>query len=419
MDGTGFGEDVTSTSRRRRTSRSNPSIDPAIAQVIIEASARAAYVDSYAARCEELGLDGTGPGEDWMDVAPATSSAARQWAEALWTDIVERSSTLRDAPFAEQLVELWGEAVSRWRSETIRRAKAKAEYAAVPYRQEMVEDSADVENSESDARDFGHYIAMQSMGHGVSWEDDHADPGLVVPHHEADPWALVPDADLAAVVTEDVVDNAFDVEEVVPKDASNETALAFDEAAELWFEYGSAARQNRTTDALTILGRLRDSLNYNAAYTNENFQRLHALVDIFYAGQLVEYETEGSSRPPRTNPASEVESARAAARRGTAERAQMTRQNPGALKSISQIQSLGSGFLPGQVVFVVMSDRSKNASVLYFGIDKYDVERMTRDFKNGTGRAVGRFSTACTRVARVVDEKTIELIEAGRTGSAR
>lgn len=34
---------------------------------------------------------------------------------------------------------------------------------------------AAVQLNGDEARDFGHYIAMQAMGHGVSWFDDHAE----------------------------------------------------------------------------------------------------------------------------------------------------------------------------------------------------------------------------------------------------
>ena len=34
------------------------------------------------------------------------------------------------------------------------------------------------------AEEFGHYLAMQGLGHGVSWFDDHARFPLVVPHTE-------------------------------------------------------------------------------------------------------------------------------------------------------------------------------------------------------------------------------------------
>lgn len=35
-----------------------------------------------------------------------------------------------------------------------------------------------------DVKDFGHYLAMQSLGHGVSWFDDHAQFDLKLPHIE-------------------------------------------------------------------------------------------------------------------------------------------------------------------------------------------------------------------------------------------
>lgn len=40
-----------------------------------------------------------------------------------------------------------------------------------------------VDNGEY-AREFGHYLAMQALGHGVSWFDDHARFDLTVPHSE-------------------------------------------------------------------------------------------------------------------------------------------------------------------------------------------------------------------------------------------
>lgn len=30
--------------------------------------------------------------------------------------------------------------------------------------------------------EFGHYVAMASLGHGVCWEDDRADAGIEYPH---------------------------------------------------------------------------------------------------------------------------------------------------------------------------------------------------------------------------------------------
>jgi hypothetical protein len=37
---------------------------------------------------------------------------------------------------------------------------------------------------------FGHYTAMQALGHGVSWSDDHPDPGFELPHID---FYLVPE----------------------------------------------------------------------------------------------------------------------------------------------------------------------------------------------------------------------------------
>jgi hypothetical protein len=42
----------------------------------------------------------------------------------------------------------------------------------------------DADYSEEYANDFGHYLAMMSLGHGVSWFDDHADFELKVPMTE-------------------------------------------------------------------------------------------------------------------------------------------------------------------------------------------------------------------------------------------
>ena len=35
---------------------------------------------------------------------------------------------------------------------------------------------------------FGHYLAMQSLGHGVAWSDDHEDHNLKLPYIEFGEW---------------------------------------------------------------------------------------------------------------------------------------------------------------------------------------------------------------------------------------
>jgi hypothetical protein len=37
-------------------------------------------------------------------------------------------------------------------------------------------------SKEPTAKDFGHYLAMEAIGHGVAWTDDHPDPNIKIPH---------------------------------------------------------------------------------------------------------------------------------------------------------------------------------------------------------------------------------------------
>lgn len=37
-----------------------------------------------------------------------------------------------------------------------------------------------------DPEDFGHYLAMESLGHGVSWADDHPAHDFLIPRSEFD-----------------------------------------------------------------------------------------------------------------------------------------------------------------------------------------------------------------------------------------
>ena len=57
--------------------------------------------------------------------------------------------------------------------------------------------------SSSDAESFGWYLAMQAMGHGVSWSDSHEDHGLTMPHFDK-AYELEDDA-------EDAIDNEYGV----------------------------------------------------------------------------------------------------------------------------------------------------------------------------------------------------------------
>lgn len=112
----------------------------------IEGAARALFVQAWGDREEERGR--TYPGEDLMDVAPKTPKKAYIAAGKLLGELVAANNASVH--------------------ELIQRA-AKADH--------VDEDEIDVEN-------FGHYVAMQYVGSGVGWTDDHAAFGLKVPHGE-------------------------------------------------------------------------------------------------------------------------------------------------------------------------------------------------------------------------------------------
>lgn len=49
---------------------------------------------------------------------------------------------------------------------------------------ELFQDACKADGGECNPEEFGHYLAMQTLGHGVSWFDDHANFPLTVPHDE-------------------------------------------------------------------------------------------------------------------------------------------------------------------------------------------------------------------------------------------
>jgi len=130
--------------------------------VILDASARAAFVTAWADAEEEAGR--THGGEDYMDIAPKTPPEARDWAWTLWQKIW-RQNTDRFAGF--QLGGKHEEPLANW----IEAAWAHAAEAS----------GIDI-HDDAEQTEFGHYVAMQAMGHGVSWEDDHEKKGFKLPH---------------------------------------------------------------------------------------------------------------------------------------------------------------------------------------------------------------------------------------------
>jgi len=109
-------------------------------KTIINAMARALFVQAYADQQEEAGRK-VPPRTDWMDIAPKTPAAVV-------------SEAYRLAGMIEQL----------------NKASILALFAAAR-RCDGIQGVA--ENLPAYANSFGHYAAMGSLGHGVSWTDDH------------------------------------------------------------------------------------------------------------------------------------------------------------------------------------------------------------------------------------------------------
>ena len=115
---------------------------------VVDAMARALFVSAWADAEEESGRK-FGGGVELMDIAPKTSPDAKRHAEKLAKQFEQKNGMSLD--------ELLAKAAEADSGETI-----NADYAG----------------------EFGHDLAMQAMGHGVSWFDDHNKFPLKVPHTE-------------------------------------------------------------------------------------------------------------------------------------------------------------------------------------------------------------------------------------------
>src|SRR5271169_4337033 len=107
--------------------------------------ARALFVDAWARNEEEKGRSLRG---ELMDQAPKTNRAAKKKAEELAAQISRLNGVI--------LAHLYDHAI-----------RVPGRHLSVPT-----------------PRLFGHYLAMQAMGHGVSWFDDHPTFDLKVPRIE-------------------------------------------------------------------------------------------------------------------------------------------------------------------------------------------------------------------------------------------
>lgn len=150
-------------------------------EVILAAMARAIWISAYADAADNGEHDGerASNGSDWMDAAPETPVRALLAAQT-WLDLAVK---------ANAVVCIWqlaGRALAA-DDATVRLEKS---YEGGPITPRL---ACYREIPEPFAADFGHDIAMQIMGHGVSWFDDHAEFPLTLPRRECPQWADLKD----------------------------------------------------------------------------------------------------------------------------------------------------------------------------------------------------------------------------------
>ena len=124
----------------------------ALHKTMVDAMGRALFVSAWADRQEERGKALHG---ELMDLAPRTSTEAKRAALRL------------EGQF--QALNVGGLTVLLYKAAKADGMDAYADgfYVSPDY-----------------ARDFGHYLAMEALGHGVSWFDDHAKFDIKFPHIE-------------------------------------------------------------------------------------------------------------------------------------------------------------------------------------------------------------------------------------------
>lgn len=139
---------------RTRWLRGLARVDPErlkLREKIIRAAARALFVDAWDSSEREEGREHRG---ELMDLAPDTIPSAYEKAEDLIAEFERLNTKSVDQMY-----------------------KHAAELSPEDHLKDPIPE------------DFGHYTAMQALGHGVSWGDDHPEHGFKVPYTE---YVLVP-----------------------------------------------------------------------------------------------------------------------------------------------------------------------------------------------------------------------------------
>lgn len=142
---------------------------------IAESIARTLFVTTYADAVEngELkGHPGASMGADWMDVAPETPAEFLHEAYRL-IGRIEQINRMSLACLLAQAAKSDGVIYCEDLPDGSRRG--------------LVEDANIADTARPQytyVEQFGHYLAMQSLGHGVSWFDDHNEFELKLPYFE-------------------------------------------------------------------------------------------------------------------------------------------------------------------------------------------------------------------------------------------
>lgn len=135
-------------------------------KTMVAAMARAMFVSAWADRQEERGR--TYPGQDLMDVAPKTPRYAYERALMLAGKLGNLHNIANLAAYSDLLES---------RGLKIEAFKPRPTWPGI---------DEDIESTLTDEylSGLGHYLAMQSLGQGVSWFDNHAEFLVNIPNFE-------------------------------------------------------------------------------------------------------------------------------------------------------------------------------------------------------------------------------------------
>lgn len=146
-----------------------PQLGSTLEETVVIAMARAFFVSAWADEQEENGRNY--PGQDLMDVAPETPEYALRFAYK-FLGMIEQANDNNIYSLVEQAAAADGyqkDDILQFTRENRLDTYKNATLRAIEATQGKF------------VSDFGHYLAMQGLGHGVSWFDDHGRFEIEIP----------------------------------------------------------------------------------------------------------------------------------------------------------------------------------------------------------------------------------------------